>query len=413
MFPKSDGPERSVMLENKTVVVGVTGGIACYKSVSLVSALLKDGADVHVIMTKHATEFLNPYLFEARTGHKCMVDTFDRNFKYDIAHISVAKAADAFIIAPATANVIAKAANGIADDMLTTTLLAATCPKLVAPAMNTAMYENPITQDNLEKLRHYGFRIIEPASGLLACGDQGKGKMAEPEFLLDAVRAEIALPHDMKGQRILVTAGPTREPVDPVRFISNRSTGRMGFEIARAAHYRGAEVTLIAGPVSLETPEGVRRIDITTAAELHDAVMKEFPSCDYLFMASAVADYRPAEVADHKIKKKDGESTLALVRTRDILSDLADLREHQFVCGFSMETENLLENSRSKLSRKDLDMICANSLMEDGAGFGGQTNIVTIITSDGEFPLGLKSKFDTAVEILSYAKSVKENPMAR
>lgn len=401
------------MLENKTVVVGVTGGIACYKSVSLVSALLKDGADVHVIMTKHATEFLSPYLFESRTGHKCMVDTFDRNFKYDIAHISIAKAADAFIVAPATANVIAKAANGIADDMLTTTLLAATCPKLIAPAMNTAMYENPITQDNLEKLRHYGFRIIEPTSGLLACGDQGKGKMAEPELLLDAIRAEIALPHDMKGQHILVTAGPTREPLDPVRFISNSSTGRMGFEIARAARYRGAEVTLIAGPVSLETPEGVRRIDIMTAAELHDAVTAEFPSCDYLFMVSAVADYRPAEAADHKIKKKEGETSLPLVRTKDILSDIAELHTDQLVCGFSMETENLLENSRGKMLKKHLDMICANSLFEDGAGFGGSTNVVTVITRDGEFPLGLKSKFDTAVEILNYAKMIKESPMAR
>ena len=388
-------------LTGKTVVLGITGGIAAYKMANVASALKKTGADVHVIMTKNATQFITPLTFETLTNNRCMVDTFDRNFQYDVAHISLAKAADLILIAPATANVIAKLAHGQADDMLTTTVLAAKCKKLVAPAMNTAMLENPITQDNLKRLEHYGFGIIQPAVGLLACKDVGSGKLPEPEVLVDAVLRELAREKDLLGVHVTVTAGPTQESLDPVRFLTNHSSGKMGYAIAREAMLRGAEVTLISGPVALKPVDGVKLVPIVTAQDMLEAVQKALPETDILIKAAAVADYRPSTVADEKLKKKDGELSIPLDRTADILAWVSQNRhEGLFVCGFSMETENMLENSRKKLIKKKLDMIVANNLKTQGAGFGVETNVVTLITKDTVTELPLMGKDEVAGTLL-------------
>lgn len=431
------------MLKDKTIVVGVTGGIAAYKSVILVSELKKRGADVHVVMTKHATEFVTPLTFETRSGNRCISDMFDRNFDFDVKHISLAKAADLIIVAPATANFMAKAANGIADDMLTTVLLAARCPKLVAPAMNTAMYENPATQDNMDKLRKYGYQIIEPNEGLLACGDEGKGKMPEPSELLEHILYALT-EKDMQGLSVLVTAGPTQEAIDPVRYITNHSSGKMGYEIAHAAAMRGADVTLVSGRTSLDVPLGVTRVDVTSAADMYDAVVRRAPESDMLFKAAAVADYTPAAPADHKIKKDEINSkragttgraeessysvaeaeaeaaspaasatsgaatmSLELAPTKDILKEVGhNKKAGQIICGFAMETEDLLANAKAKLEKKNLDMICANSLRTEGAGFAGDTNVVTIITKDETIELGKLTKLETAHRILDKALSL-------
>ncbi len=388
-------------LSGKTVLLGVTGGIAAYKMASVASSLRKTGADVHVIMTKNATQFITPLTFETLTNHRCTVDTFDRNFQYDVAHISLAKAADLILVAPATANVIAKLAHGLADDMLTTTVLAARCPRLVAPAMNTAMLENPITQDNLKTLRRYGFRIIEPAVGMLACKDVGSGKLPEPEVLVDAVIRELAREKDMAGLHVTVTAGPTRERLDPVRFLTNHSTGKMGYAIAREAVLRGAQVTLISGPVALAPVPGAEMKHVTSARDMLEAVQEALPRTDILIKAAAVADYRPAAVSDEKMKKGDGELSIPLERTQDILGWVGQNRhEGLFVCGFSMETENMLENSREKLQKKHLDMIVANNLKVSGAGFGVDTNVVTILTPSGARELPLMGKDQVARELL-------------
>ena len=388
-------------LTGKTVVLGITGGIAAYKMANVASALKKTGADVHVIMTKNATQFITPLTFETLTNNRCMVDTFDRNFQYDVAHISLAKAADLILIAPATANVIAKLAHGQADDMLTTTVLAAKCKKLVAPAMNTAMLENPITQDNLKRLEHYGFGIIQPAVGLLACKDVGSGKLPEPEVLVDAVLRELAREKDLLGVHVTVTAGPTQESLDPVRFLTNHSSGKMGYAIAREAMLRGAEVTLISGPVALKPVDGVKLVPIITAQDMLEAVQKALPETDILIKAAAVADYRPSTVADEKLKKKDGELSIPLERTADILAWVSQNRHGGlFVCGFSMETENMLENSRKKLIKKKLDMIVANNLKTQGAGFGVETNVVTLITKDAVTELPLMGKDEVAGTLL-------------
>lgn len=388
-------------LTGKTVVLGITGGIAAYKMANVASALKKTGADVHVIMTKNATQFITPLTFETLTNNRCMVDTFDRNFQYDVAHISLAKAADLILIAPATANVIAKLAHGQADDMLTTTVLAAKCKKLVAPAMNTAMLENPITQDNLKRLEHYGFGIIQPAVGLLACKDVGSGKLPEPEVLVDAVLRELAREKDLLGVHVTVTAGPTQESLDPVRFLTNHSSGKMGYAIAREAMLRGAEVTLISGPVALKPVDGVKLVPIITAQDMLEAVQKALPETDILIKAAAVADYRPSTVADEKLKKKDGELSIPLDRTADILAWVSQNRHGGlFVCGFSMETENMLENSRKKLIKKKLDMIVANNLKTQGAGFGVETNVVTLITKDTVTELPLMGKDEVAGTLL-------------
>lgn len=387
-------------LKGKCVVLGVTGGIAAYKMANVASALRKTGADVHVIMTRNATEFITPLTFETLTNNRCVVDTFARDFQYDVAHVSLAKAADLILIAPATANVIAKLAHGIADDMLTTTVLAARCEKLVAPAMNTAMLENPITQDNLNTLRRYGFGIIEPASGMLACQDVGSGKLPEPEVLLDHVARALAREKSLSGVRVTVTAGPTQEPLDPVRYVTNHSSGRMGYAIAREAMLRGAQVTLISGKTALPPVPFVEMKPVTTAAEMFQAVQEALPETDILVKAAAVADYRPAHVAEDKVKKKDGDLSIPLERTTDILGWVAENRRPgQFVCGFSMETRDLLENSRAKLEKKKLDMIVANNLKVEGAGFGGTTNVVTLITKDGMTELPLMGKDQVAAEL--------------
>ena len=389
-------------LQGKCVLLGVTGGIAAYKMANVASGLRKAGAEVHVIMTENATRFITPLTFETLTNNRCIVDTFDRNFQYDVAHISLAKAADLILIAPATANVIAKLAHGQADDMLTTTVLAARCKKLVAPAMNTAMLENPITQDNLKTLAHYGFGIIQPAVGLLACKDIGSGKLPEPEVLLDAIARELAREKDLAGVHVTVTAGPTQESLDPVRFLTNHSSGKMGYAIAREAMLRGAEVTLISGPVALKPVPGVKLVPIITAQDMLEAVQAALPQTDILIKAAAVADYRPATVADEKLKKKDGELSIPLERTADILAWVSENRhEGLFVCGFSMETENMLENSRGKLIKKGLDMIVANNLKTQGAGFGVETNVVTIITPDGVKELPLMEKSQVAQVLLN------------
>ena len=395
------------MLKDKTIVLGVTGGIAAYKSAYLASALKKQHANVHVVMTEHATEFISPLTFETLTSNRVTVEMFDRHFEYDVKHISLAKAADLMIVAPATANFIAKAANGIADDMLSTVFLAAKCTRLVVPAMNTAMYENPATQDNMAKLAGYGVKIIEPATGLLACGDEGKGKMPEPEELLEHILMECACDKDLEGLKVLVTAGPTQEAIDPVRYITNHSSGKMGYALARAARMRGAEVVLVSGQTALTAPAGVTLINVRSSQEMHDAVMEHAESSDMIFKAAAVADYTPLTVADQKIKKKDGEMVIELKRTADILGDIAKVRrDDQIICGFSMETENLIENSRSKLERKSLDLICANSLRTEGAGFKGDTNIITIITKDSITELGKLSKLDTAQRIIDVASQM-------
>ena len=396
------------MLTGKTVVLGVTGGIAAYKAAYIASALKKQNADVHVVMTAHATEFISPLTFETYTKRRCCVEMFDRNFEYDVKHISLARAADLMVVVPATANFLAKAANGISDDMLTTVFLACRAPKLVVPAMNTAMYENPATQANIERLRSWGLKVIEPDSGLLACGDTGKGKMPDPDIIFEHILAEIAYKHDMEGLKVLVTAGPTQEAIDPVRYITNHSSGKMGYAIARVCKMRGADVTLVSGQTALDCPLGVNRIDVVSAQDMHDAVMENAPSADIIFKAAAVADYTPVTTADHKIKKKDGDMSIPLKRTADILGDIAKIRtSDQIVCGFSMETENLIENSRAKLMKKSLDMICANSLTTKGAGFKGDTNVVTVITHDDITELGMLSKTETARRIIDIALSLK------
>lgn len=389
------------MLKGKTVLVGVSGGIAAYKMANCVSMLLKQGANVKVIMTENACQFITPITFETLTGDKCMVDTFDRNFKFDVAHISLAKAADVFLIAPATANVIGKMANGIADDMLTTTALACKCPKIIAPAMNTAMYQNNIVQDNLRKLQHYGFTVIKPDSGHLACGDTGEGKMPSEETLVEYVIHEIAHEKDMVGKNVIVSAGPTQEAIDPVRYITNHSTGKMGYEIAKAASRRGAKVTLVSGRTSLKAPLFVETINVVSAGDMFEAFKSRFKDNDIIIKAAAVADYKPKTVAENKIKKKDGDMSIDMDRTTDIIKYMGEnRRKGQFICGFSMETENMLENSRAKLKRKNIDMIVANNLKVKGAGFGTDTNIVTMITHDDEKQLEIMSKDEVADKIL-------------
>lgn len=392
---------RKIMLQGKTVVIGVTGGIAAYKIASLVSMLKKQHANVRVIMTENATNFITPVTFESLTGTKCLVDTFDRNFEFQVEHISLAKQADIFMIAPATANVIAKVAHGLADDMLTTTFLACKKPKYIVPAMNTQMYENPITQDNLEICRKYGMHVIEPASGYLACGDTGAGKMPEPETLFEYILQEIAFPKDLAGKKILVTAGPTQEAIDPVRYITNHSTGKMGYAIARAGARRGAEVTLVSGPVNQSVPLGVTLVPVVSARDMFEAVTSRSAKQDAIIKSAAVADYRPAVVGTEKTKKSDGDMSIALERTDDILSWLGDhRREGQFLCGFSMETQNMLENSKAKLEKKHVDMIVANNLKTAGAGFGTDTNVVTLITKDGAEELEKMSKDQVAHVLL-------------
>lgn len=388
------------MLSGKTIVLGVTGGIACFKAAALASMLKKQHADVQVIMTENATKFVTPLTFEQLTGNKALVDTFDRNFVHAVEHISVADRADFVLIAPATANVIAKLAHGLADDMLTTTVLACRCKKAIAPAMNTGMYENPVTQDNIETLRHYGWEIVDPAEGRLACGAEGKGRLPEPEDLLEVCLHALAHEKDLLGKRVLVTAGPTQEALDPVRYLTNHSSGRMGYAIAAAAARRGAIVTLVSGPVALKKPAYVNTVDVVTAEDMFDAVMQYAPDADIIIKAAAVADYRPAAVSDNKLKKSDDALSIPLERTKDILGTLGkEKREGQFLCGFSMETENMLENSRKKLEKKNLDMIAANNVKEPGAGFAVETNVLTLITKDGETALPLMRK-DAAADAL-------------
>lgn len=381
------------MLQGKTVVLGVTGSIAAYKIASLASKLVKLHADVHVLMTQNATNFITPITFETLTGNKCLIDTFDRNFQFDVAHVSLAKKADVMLIAPASANVIGKIANGIADDMLTTTVMASTAPVLISPAMNTHMYENPIVQDNLQKLERFGYKIIAPAVGMLACHDVGAGKMPEPEMLLDWILREIACKKDLQGKKILVTAGPTQEAVDPVRYLTNHSTGKMGYALARCAMLRGADVTLVTGPTAITPPPFVQTVAVTSAEEMYQEVTKRAAEQNAIIMAAAVADYRPATVSAEKQKKQAGDAVLPLSRTKDILAYLGEHKPAgQFLCGFSMETQHMLENSRAKLKQKHLDMICANNLKVAGAGFGTDTNVVTLIQAQKEQELLLQSK---------------------
>ncbi len=388
------------MLKGKTIVLGVTGGIACFKAAALASMLVKQHANVQVIMTENATKFVTPLTFEQLTGQKALTDTFDRNFQHSVEHIAVADRADLVLIAPATANIIAKLAHGLSDDMLTTTVLACDCPKAIAPAMNTKMYENPVTQDNLSTLRRYGWEVAEPASGHLACGTEGKGRLPEPEELLELCLHAIAREKDLCGKRVLVTAGPTREALDPVRYLTNRSSGRMGYAIAKAAARRGAEVTLVSGPTALPRPGYMEIVDVESARDMFDAVTSRAPEMDIIIKAAAVADYRPADVAEDKIKKKDGDLSIPLERTRDILGTLGQRkREGQFLCGFSMETRDLIENSRKKLTKKNLDMVAANNVKVEGAGFGVETNVLTLITAEGEKELPLMSK-DAAADAL-------------
>ncbi|EDM98220.1 phosphopantothenoylcysteine decarboxylase/phosphopantothenate--cysteine ligase [Pseudoflavonifractor capillosus ATCC 29799] len=394
------------MLQGKTVLLGVTGGIAAYKAAALASALVKQHCCVEVIMTAHATEFIAPLTFEQLTGNRTMVDTFDRNFVHQVEHVSLAHRTDLVLVAPATANVCAKLAHGLADDMLTTTVLACKCPKLIAPAMNTNMFENPVTQDNLGILRRYGWEVIQPATGRLACGDTGAGKLPEPEQLLQHILRRLALPHDLEGKRVLVTAGPTQEALDPVRYITNHSTGKMGYAIARMAMLRGADVTLISGPTAIDPPPFVEVVPVVSAADMFDAVAEHSADANWIFKSAAVADYTPAEYSGDKVKKKDGDMSIPLTRTRDILQYLGDHRRPgQFICGFSMETRDMLENSRAKLEKKHVDMICANNLKVAGAGFGVDTNIITLITADGAEELPLMSKEAAANRILDAAKA--------
>ena len=389
-------------LQGKTIVLGVTGSIAAYKMAGVASTLVKKGANVHVLMTKNATNFINPITFETLTNHKCLVDTFDRNFQFDVEHVSIAKQADLVLIAPASANVIGKIANGIADDMLTTTIMACTCTKLVSPAMNTNMYNNPIVQDNIKKLENYGYVMIEPECGRLACGDVGAGKLPSEEVLVESIEKHLCPEQDMAGLNVLVTAGPTVEAIDPVRFISNHSSGKMGYAIANDAARRGANVTLISGPVSVKALPQVKVIDVVSAKDMFEAVKDNFETQDIVVKAAAVADYTPVVVADNKIKKSDEDMCIKVKRTEDILKYVSENRtENQYICGFSMETENLFENSRAKLEKKKLDMIAANSLKVEGAGFGVDTNVITLITKDDMIKLPLMSKTEVAGEILS------------
>ena len=389
------------MLEGKTVLLGVTGSIAAYKIAYLASALKKQQADVHVLMTRNATNFINPITFETLTGNKCLVDTFDRNFQFQVEHVSIAKKADVVMIAPASANVIGKLAHGIADDMLTTTIMACRCKKFISPAMNTNMFENPIVQDNLKILEHYGYEVIDPAVGYLACGDTGAGKMPEPETLLNYILRECACEKDMKGLKVLVTAGPTQEAIDPVRYITNHSSGKMGYAIAKMAMLRGADVALVSGRTALTPPPFVRVVPVVTARDMYEAVTSVSQEQDIIIKAAAVADYRPASVSDEKIKKKDDDMSIALERTADILKYLGEHKpDGQFLCGFSMETENMIGNSRVKLIRKNLDMVAANNVKMAGAGFQGDTNVLTLITQDEEVSLPLMSKEDAAGKIL-------------
>ena len=389
------------MLKGKTVLLGVTGSIAAYKIASLASALKKLHADVHVLMTQNATNFINPITFESLTGNKCLVDTFDRNFQFQVEHVSIAKKADVVMIAPASANVIGKLAHGIADDMLTTTVMACKCKKYISPAMNTNMFENPIVQDNLKTLEHYGYEVIQPASGYLACGDTGAGKMPEPETLLAYIEKEIAREKDLQGKKILVTAGPTQEAIDPVRYITNHSSGKMGYAIAKAAMLRGAEVTLVSGCTAIEAPLFVNVVPVVTAKDMFEAVTGISNEQDIIIKAAAVADYRPAVVSSEKVKKKEGQMSIELERTDDILKYLGEnKREGQFLCGFSMETQNMISNSRAKLEKKNLDMVAANNVKEAGAGFQGDTNVLTLITQKEETSLPLMSKEDAANKLL-------------
>lgn len=390
------------MFTGKTILIGVTGGIAAYKIPNLVSMLVKQHADVHVILTKNATEFIPPIPFESLTKHKCLVDTFDRNFTMEVEHVSLGKRADAVLIAPATANIIGKLAHGIADDMLSTTVLACRCPMLISPAMNTRMYENPIVQDNLKTLQRYGYTVIGAESGHLACGDTGAGKMPDPAVLYQYLERAIACEKDLQGKKVLVTAGPTQEALDPVRYITNRSSGKMGYAIAKAAMLRGAEVTLVSGPTALDPVPFVEMVPARSAADMYDAVMARREEADIIIKAAAVADYAPASVSSEKIKKKDGDLSIPVVRTRDILAELgAHRRAGQFLCGFSMETENMLENSRAKLARKHIDMIAANNVKVQGAGFAGDTNVLTLITASGETELPIMSKEAAAHQVLN------------
>ena len=389
------------MVEGKTILLGVTGSIAAYKIAYLASMLKKQQADVHVLMTRNATNFINPITFETLTGNKCLVDTFDRNFQFQVEHVSIAKKADVVMIAPASANVIGKLAHGIADDMLTTTIMACRCKKFISPAMNTNMFENPIVQDNLKILEHYGYEVIDPAVGYLACGDTGAGKMPEPETLLNYILRECACEKDMKGLKVLVTAGPTQEAIDPVRYITNHSSGKMGYAIAKMAMLRGADVTLVSGRTALTPPPFVRVVPVVTARDMYEAVTSVSQEQDIIIKAAAVADYRPASVSDEKIKKKDDDMSIALERTDDILKYLGEHKpDGQFLCGFSMETENMIGNSRVKLTRKNLDMVAANNVKMAGAGFQGDTNVLTLITQDEEVSLPLMSKEDAAGKIL-------------
>ena len=388
-------------LEGKTVLLGVTGSIAAYKIAYLASTLKKRRADVHVLMTKNATNFINPITFETLTGNKCLVDTFDRNFQFQVEHVSIAKKADVVMIAPASANVIGKLAHGIADDMLTTTIMACKCKKFISPAMNTNMFENPVVQDNLKILEHYGYEVITPASGYLACGDTGAGKMPEPETLLAYIEREAACEKDLKGKKILVTAGPTQESIDPVRYITNHSSGKMGYAIAKAAMLRGADVTLVSGRTAIEPPMFVKIVPVVTAKDMYEAVTSVSDEQDIIIKAAAVADYRPAKVSDEKVKKSDGQMSIELERTDDILKFLGEhKRDGQFLCGFSMETQNVIGNSRAKLTKKNLDMVAANNVKVAGAGFQGDTNVLTLITQDEEVSLPLMSKEDAALKIL-------------
>ena len=392
------------MLKGKTVLLGVTGGIAAYKAAALASALVKQHAAVEVVMTENATQFVTPLTFEQLTGCRTMVNTFDRNFSHQVEHIALAERTDLVIVAPATANVCAKLAHGLADDMLTTTILACRCPKLIAPAMNTNMYENPVTQDNLALLRHYGWEVIEPASGRLACGAVGKGKLPEPEEILQYILHQLAFPHDLIGKKVLVTAGPTQEAIDPVRYLTNHSTGKMGYAIARMAMLRGADVTLVSGPTAIAPPPFVTVVPVVSAQDMFEAVAVHAPKSDFIFKAAAVADYTPANYSDNKVKKSEGDMSIPLKRTRDILKYLGENRvPGQVICGFSMETQNMVENSREKLAKKNVDMICANNLKQSGAGFGVDTNVITIITRNETTELPLQSKESAANAILDAA----------
>ena len=402
------------MLKGKTVLLGVTGSIAAYKIAYLASALKKQQADVHVLMTENATRFINPITFETLTGNRCLVDTFDRNFQFNVEHVSIAKKADLVMIAPATANVIGKLAHGIADDMLTTTVMACKCKKIISPAMNTNMFENPVVQDNLQILSDYGYEVIAPASGYLACGDVGAGKMPEPEVLFSYIERDLACEKDMKGMKILVTAGPTQEAIDPVRYITNHSSGKMGYAIAKMAMLRGAEVTLVSGQTAIDPPAFIKKVSIVSAKDMYDAVTSVSSEQDVIIKAAAVADYRPATVSDQKMKKGEGDMFISLERTDDILKYLGDhKKEGQFLCGFSMETQNMIENSRAKLVKKNLDMIAANNVKEAGAGFQGDTNVLTLITKNEEVSLPLMSKEDAAGKILDKILSLKGRAVTR